>query len=436
MNTIVPLLEDAAFQDAVEQAKGLAILLEHQCLGLGHLILGLERVRRVAESRQFEGTLEWLPALAVSHASEFGISIEDDWQPSSAKKRLGPELRELIAKARDTGLPGLLNLLRPLQQGPGLQQDPTYLATLHAAYTVAATNGETKLTLELLTAGASLAHRTGAFSVRPAVDRVISGSATSVLRLLTRRGWALPEEIRTDWMDAFPTDESLGKALSDSAGHPDPLLMVINSALRAAHVFDARGRTAYHEAGHAIASLVLRPEAVIADISLEPNGTDGVVKIDPSSNISGPEWSREDYLEYLECTLAGRAAERRYAGTLDGHNEGAEKDLENATLHAWRCITRYGFDDEIGPVHVASLMEKAGVAGGYLIEQAQIRLQQVLREAESRVELLIEQHWPSIETLAQALIESGSLTYDEIIEKVGLPDPGNPAFHQPVSSEL
>lgn len=418
MTSVVDLLEDTAFRQAVRIAKGLAISLEHARLEVGHVVVGLERARQESGPDRFEGTTEWLPALAAEHAAEFGIHIEALWPASDDKMPLSPDLRNLIGQSSGEGLAGLLARLRPATAGARLEEDPAYKSLLHAAYTVAEAHEEPRLTLELLLAGASLAHRFGALSGRPTLGQAVSVTEQQLSKLLAKRGWRLPDSIRTEWTTALPPDASLSKALVDSAGHPDPLLMIMNHALRAGFAVEARERTAYHEAGHTVTSLLLRPEALLSEVTLGEGGVDGHVKVDASSNVSGPEWSREDYLETVEVMLAGRAAERRLAGALEGDNDGAVSDLEQATLLAWNCITRLGFDHELGPVNLAALMEKAGVSQGPLVDLAQKRLQQVLREAETRVEQLLEQNWGLVVAVAQLLMDKGRLTHDDILTAI------------------
>ena len=415
MSPVVMLLEDTAFQQAVRQAKGLALALQQGRLALCHLVIGLERVRVESSSDRFDDASDWLPKLANYHAGELGIDPDATWPVSDEKMPLEPELRDLIGRANSGGLPALLERLRPAAVRPPLEDDPVYTSLLHAAYTVASAHGESQLSLELLMAGACLAQRSGALDVRPSLASSVRVNETAACRLLAKRGWRLPEAIRVDWPHALPPDEQLSKVFEEAATHSEPLVLLVNRAVHASLSLEARERTAYHEAGHAVASLLLRPESVLAEISLSQSAAEGIVKIDPSSNFSGPEWSQEDYLEELEVTLAGRVAERRFSGTLDGNNDGAERDLENATLRAWQCITRLGFDDGIGPVHIAALTEKAGVTQGPLIDLAQTRLQAVLREAESRVAELLERNWPLVEALARLLLERSRLNHDDIL---------------------
>ena len=52
---------------------------------------------------------------------------------------------------------------------------------------------------------------------------------------------------------------------------------------------------------------------------------------------------------------------------------------------------------------------------GWLFDQAQRRLQEILKEALQRTESLVKEHWSKIEAVAQALFDKKVLTDDDVV---------------------
>ena len=105
-------------------------------------------------------------------------------------------------------------------------------------------------------------------------------------------------------------------------------------------------KTAYHEAGHTLASWYLPGADRVHKVTIIPRGRSlGSTQMLPSEDrISMAEKQLRDHLVVL---LGGRAAELLI---YDETTVGAENDLERATGLARRMVTRWGMSDKLGPV--------------------------------------------------------------------------------------
>ena len=104
--------------------------------------------------------------------------------------------------------------------------------------------------------------------------------------------------------------------------------------------------TAYHEAGHAVATFYSDTQDPVHEVSIIPRGMAG------GYTLSLPEhdksyMSRKEMREEIVTLLGGRVAESL---VLDDISTGASNDLERATKLAKSMVTRYGFSEKLGPV--------------------------------------------------------------------------------------
>ncbi len=108
--------------------------------------------------------------------------------------------------------------------------------------------------------------------------------------------------------------------------------------------------TAYHEAGHAIATYFLPGQDPVHQISIIPTGMAGGFTMSlPSEDKSYR--AKNDMLDDIVVLLGGRVAEKVVIGDI---STGASNDIERATEIARNMVTRYGMSDEIGPIMYGS----------------------------------------------------------------------------------
>jgi cell division protease FtsH len=147
---------------------------------------------------------------------------------------------------------------------------------------------------------------------------------------------------------------------------------------RSAFVSDkSRNITAWHEAGHTLAALVLDSIPDPVSVSIVPRGiTGGATWLD---GLDESFISRRYALDQLTVTLAGRAGEEVLVG--DDYTSGAASDLQQATALATRMVAEWGFvpenlsfrppDTKSGTAAVESLLQSAlGSARALMVEYA------------------------------------------------------------------
>ncbi len=104
--------------------------------------------------------------------------------------------------------------------------------------------------------------------------------------------------------------------------------------------------TAYHEAGHALATYFLPGQDPVHQISIIPRGMAGGFTMSlPAEDKSYR--SKGDMLEDIVVLLGGRVAEATVLGDI---STGASNDIERATDIARKMVTRYGMSESLGPI--------------------------------------------------------------------------------------
>ena len=183
-------------------------------------------------------------------------------------------------------------------------------------------------------------------------------------------------------------------------------------------------KTAYHEAGHTLASWFLEGADRVHKVTIIPRGRSlGSTQMLPEEDrVSMSETQLKDHLVVL---LAGRAAEKLL------YNEtavGAENDLERATSTARRMVTRWGMSEALGPVSY-KLSDEDPFLGREIHEQRQFsehtmevidsEVAKFLHEAEKRADELLVQYRDDLENLTQKLVESEELSEEQIADVIG-----------------
>lgn len=104
--------------------------------------------------------------------------------------------------------------------------------------------------------------------------------------------------------------------------------------------------TAYHEAGHAVATYYCKTQDPVHQVSIIPRGmAGGYTMALPSEDRSYR--SRTEMAEDIIVLLGGRVAEALILGDI---STGASNDIERATKTALSMVTKYGMSDNLGPI--------------------------------------------------------------------------------------
>jgi cell division protease FtsH len=189
-----------------------------------------------------------------------------------------------------------------------------------------------------------------------------------------------------------------------------------------------RRRTAYHEAGHALAGMLIAGADPLRKISIIPRG--GALGV----TLSSPDSDRFKYTDgelyaRLRVLLAGRAAEAIVYGGL---TTGAESDLEELTRIARYMIGRWGMSPEVGMMTVLD-----GAASPQTLAQVDAEVRRIADEAYADVAALLRDERERLDALVEALLVHETLDAEDAYRVVDLERPRRPATeaHPPVAMQ-
>ena len=167
--------------------------------------------------------------------------------------------------------------------------------------------------------------------------------------------------------------------------------------------------TAYHEAGHAVASYYLDSQDPVHEISIIPRGMAGGYTLYIPTEDKTYRYKGE-MLDELVSLLGGRVAEQIVRGDV---STGASNDIERATDIARKMVTKYGMSDNLGPVSYDSngevfLGKDYGHAKNYSESTAMAidqEIKSIITDAYKRTEEILTQHRDKLDALAEYLVK-------------------------------
>ncbi|WP_373031283.1 AAA family ATPase [Sulfurovum sp.] len=172
--------------------------------------------------------------------------------------------------------------------------------------------------------------------------------------------------------------------------------------------------TAYHEAAHAVLSVLLLPQIKIEQVTIAPRSKMlGFVSYNDDDQLSNI--SKESLYHDICVLLAGRVAKVKKMGS-EHMDSGAQNDLSQASLQIYAAITTLGMDKELGYININAI----GTLDNYFLEQQiEKRFLHWIHVAKQDTEKLVDAHWGKIETLALKLIEQEIVESDELSKIIG-----------------
>ena len=181
--------------------------------------------------------------------------------------------------------------------------------------------------------------------------------------------------------------------------------------------------TAYHEAGHAVATYYCDSQDPVHQISIIPRGRAGGYTMHlPSEDKSYK--SRNEMKEELIVLLGGRVAE---ALVLDDISTGASNDIERATKIVRAMVTKYGMSERLGPITYGTdtsnpfLGKEMGHVSNYSEETAaeiDEEVKSIIFDAYQKTEKVLTDHIDVLHRLAGVLFEKEKLDADEFIDVI------------------
>ena len=170
--------------------------------------------------------------------------------------------------------------------------------------------------------------------------------------------------------------------------------------------------TAWHEAGHTLAAVLLPDADDPVSVTIVPRGpAGGATWMGGNDDVFLP---RAKALAQLTVSLAGRAAEERLLG--GEHTQGASGDLQAATRLATAMVTEYGMTD----FGYAQLDADTLRVGGQVAAQAHGHVARLLKDAHGRASELLEVNGGALAALATALLAEETLSGARVREIIEL----------------
>ncbi len=194
--------------------------------------------------------------------------------------------------------------------------------------------------------------------------------------------------------------------------------------------------TAWHEAGHALVTVMLKHTHPLHKVTIIPRGQAlGSTMQLPKDDVFNRR--RKEMLDLITVMMAGRIAEESVAGDI---STGAAGDIQQATNMARAMVTQFGMSDKLGMVQYGT--DDEYIFLGRDMTRTKSYSEQTAREIDDEVKRIIDhcyrvakdildQHHDKLELIANSLLEFETLdgTQVEEIVRTGKLTPPPPTPH-------
>jgi cell division protease FtsH len=177
---------------------------------------------------------------------------------------------------------------------------------------------------------------------------------------------------------------------------------------------------AWHEAGHALVSLLSRGSDPLHKVSIIPRGRAlGVTQYLPTEDKH--TYSRDYFTTRLATMMGGRVAEEL---ALNQMTTGAGADIETASKLARNMVCRYGMSDVLGPISFKKQGEQIFLGReiaqhlDYSEETARIidaEVNRLVMDAYNKAKDLISRHLDTLKALADVLLIKETVEAEEAV---------------------
>ena len=184
-------------------------------------------------------------------------------------------------------------------------------------------------------------------------------------------------------------------------------------------------RTAYHEAGHALAAAVQADHDPVHKVTIIPTGMAlGVTMTLPTNDRHSMDKLEAEAM--MVMAMGGRVAEEL---VFNESSSGAANDLQQATNIARRMVTEWGMSEKIGPMSLSDsgpvflgddMMQNKGGHSGDTARLIDEEIRRILVEAEDQCRHLLTEYRNGLDLIARALLEHESISGDEIYRLLNL----------------
>lgn len=197
------------------------------------------------------------------------------------------------------------------------------------------------------------------------------------------------------------------------------------------HQKDEKEMVAYHEAGHAVAGLVLEDAEVVQKVTIIPRGrAGGYVLMTPKEEKFLQ--TRKELTSRIIGLLSGRVAEELKFADI---STGAHNDIEKSTRLARSMVTEFGMSD-LGPIQYEQPQGSVFLGRDYNNKQnfsdqvafdIDKEVKKIIDACYAQSQKMLKKYEPLHDLIAKTLLEKETLTKEEIYslyEKGRLPENG------------
>ena len=171
--------------------------------------------------------------------------------------------------------------------------------------------------------------------------------------------------------------------------------------------------TAYHEAGHAVASYYCKHTDPVKFISTVPSGNYGGVTVSIPEQDTFTSTKKQMY-ESIILSMGGRVAEELI---LDDISTGASGDIQQATKVARNMVTRYGMSDKLGTVLYGSGHSDTEVFLGRDFNNNKNYSEKIAAEIDDEIRAIIEKAYAECKTILTEHIDKLHLVAGYLLKR-------------------
>ncbi|MCS6979756.1 MAG: ATP-dependent zinc metalloprotease FtsH [Flavobacteriales bacterium] len=191
---------------------------------------------------------------------------------------------------------------------------------------------------------------------------------------------------------------------------------------------------AYHEAGHAVVSWLLRYASPLVKVTIVPRGQSlGAAWYLPEERQIT---TTEQILDELTATMGGRAAEQVIFGKI---STGALSDLERVTKQAYAMVSLFGLNERLGNLsyYDSTGQSEYALTKPYSEKTAEIideEVKKIVENAYQRAVNILKEYREKLIAVAERLIEK-EVIYREDMEEILGPRPFETTVHHGAVAE-
>jgi cell division protease FtsH len=186
-----------------------------------------------------------------------------------------------------------------------------------------------------------------------------------------------------------------------------------------------KAMTAYHEAGHALLSLLIDEVDTFTKVSIIPRGMAGGYTLTPPTEDKH-YYNRKELMGQMTLLLGGLVAEELHVGDT---STGVSNDLQKVSQIARAMVCQFGMNGKLGKLSYGQHQQQMFLGRDFLEQkeyseetarQIDEEVRQIVLETYERAKKLLSEQKEKLDKLAQRLIEKETIDIDEATELLGM----------------